>query len=308
MKMVVDNQIVRLLVSRDRKTLENPLISNSDNHLSFRWPSLLEYLGLGSIFSKLPEFDQSQPLFVACVSALCTHENSEDLFHVYDRLFAEVLNQINALPEIKASYLLEAINEKQQIEMNGLLSPALANYETLLTENASHTMHDLILYLAWDRMCVCMARLFDYQSTDPKFLRGISVFRDCLIESFLHITQQGKTAPGIWRMLEAFLFYQMREENLEKLSAAEWTMFSQSFQLLKAQEELVDFFYIDDAIVLEKEGKVEEQNSVCYVTLDSFERVDARISLAQHMIGKLISEVSNWGYVLRPKKIVYLDL
>ena len=182
-----------------------------------------------------------------------------------------------------------------------MLDPVLAAYETSLTENTSHTMHDLILYLAWDRMCVCMARLFDYQSTDPKFIKGIGVLRECLIESYQHIAQQARTIPSFYRMIEALFFYQVREENLQKHTAAEWTILSQSFEVLKEQDKLADFFYIDDAAILNQ--KVEED----YVTLDSPHKVNARLSLAQYMMDKLKSEVPSWGYTLHPKKIVYLE-
>src|SRR5947209_3159002 len=111
MKVIVDNQIVKLLVSNAAKILNNPLIFNEDNQVSFRWPSLLECLELGSVLSKLPAFDQDEPLFGACVTALCTNEETEVLCHLYDRLFAENLHQINALPQIKASFLLQAIHE-----------------------------------------------------------------------------------------------------------------------------------------------------------------------------------------------------
>lgn len=154
-------------------------------------------------------------------------------------------------------------------------------------------MHDLILYLAWDRMCVCTARLFDYQSNDPKFIKGIRVLRDCLIESYQHIAQQGRTTPGIYRMIESVFFYQMREENLGKLLPAQWTILTQSFQALKGQDELADFFYIDDGVTLEKVLKMEEEDSECYLTLDSPNRVNARLSLAQCMMDQLKSEVPN---------------
>lgn len=311
MKTIVDNQIVKLFVSNPSKILNNPLLFNENNHLSFRWPSLLEYLELGSIFSNLPAFGPDEPVFQACVLALCTNEVPEVLFHVYHRLFAEHLTQIKDLPQINPSFLLQAIKEQRQkissLELKNLLFPILDSYERSLTEKASHTMHDLILYLAWDRMCVHMARLFDYQSTDPKFIKGIGILRGCLIESYQHITQQGRTTPGIYRMFESFLFYEMREENFIKHTDAEWTSLSQSFPALKPQDELVDFFYIDDAVVPDRELKIEEENSQ-YLTLDSSNRINIRLSLAQYMMDKLKSEIPNWDYALRPKKIVYLEL
>lgn len=312
MKIIIDNQIVKLFVSNPAAILNNPLIANADNQVNFRWPSLLEYLHLGSVVSTLPAFGPNEPLFEACISALCTTEEREVLFHLYDRLFAENLRQIQALEQITPSFLLQAIHEQRHktyfLEAKIALAPTLAAYEASLTENASHTMHDLILYLAWDRMCVYMARVFDYPSTDPKFLKGIGVLRDCLIESYQHIAKQRRTTPGIYRMLEALLFYQMRAENLEKHSASAWAALSQSFQVLKAQDELVDLFYIDDAVISKKELNVEGDNSECYLTLDTSDRINIRLSFAQCMMDQLKSEVPNWYYTLRQNKIVSLKL
>jgi hypothetical protein len=306
MKIIVDNQIVKLFVSDPTKILDNSSIFNGENQINFRWPSLLEYLELGSILTNLSAFDSGEPLFKACVAALCANEEKEVIFHLYDRLFAENLTQISDLPQINPIFLLQAIEAQRQkvvfSEAQNMLSPALAAYETALTEKASHTMHDLILYLAWDRMCVWMARIFDYQSNDPKFIKGVSVLRECLIESYQHIAKQARTTPGIYRMLEAFVFYQMREENLEKLTVAEWTILSESFPMLKAQDKLVDFFYIDDAVIPEEDLNSPE----CYLTLDTSERVNTRLRLAQFMIDALKSEVPGWNYTLRPQKIIYL--
>lgn len=304
MKIIADNQVVRLLASDPTKIRNSPLLLKTGNQLSFKWPSLLEYLGLGSLFSNLPAFDQNNPLFMACISTLATTEEREVVFHLFDRLFAENLNHIKALAQIKAPFLLQAMGEQRQKSSSqdekDLFFPALAHYEASLTEKASPTMHDLILYLAWDRMCICAARLFDYQTTDPKFLRNSAILRDCLLESYQHISQKGQTRPGIYRMLESFLFYYMREENLEKLTDAEWALLSQSFQVLKAEGELADFFYIDDV--------GEQKGSECYLTLDSPSRLNTRLSFARCMIDKLKAEAPTWGYALQPKEIVYLEL
>lgn len=271
-----------------------------DNLNNSSWPSLLEYLGLGSIFSNLPSFDQSVPLFQACISTLCASEEEEVVFYLYDRLFAENLNQISALPQINSSFLLQIIKEQQQKKSFEILSV----YATSLTEKPSETIHDLILYLAWDRMCVCMARLFDYQSKDPKFIRAIDILRGCLIESYQHIAQQGRTNPSLYRMLESLVFYEMREENLENHNDAEWATLSQSFQALSSQDQLLDAHYIDDAVAREKGQEIEEEDSE-YLISDSPNRINPRLALAHYMTDKLRSEVANWDYVLRPIKINY---
>lgn len=294
MKVVLDNQIVKLL-AHETDIAKNPLLSNPDNQVSFGWSNLLEYLTLGSLLSNLPLFDETQPLFIACISALHANEEKEVLFYVYDQLFAENLNQIKALPQINASFLLQALKERP---LNALLSPTLIEKEIALLNRTSDTMHDLILYLAWDRMCVSLSRLFNYQSTDPLFIKGLDVLKECLIESYQHISQQGRTVPSIYRMMEALFFYQMRDENLQKHTDAEWTLLSQSFPVLKDQNELADFFYIDDAVISKEEA--------VYLTLDSPKDVQTRLALATYMIDKLKTDVLSWNYALQPKKIVYL--
>lgn len=311
MEIIVDNQIVNLLAQNAAAIAKIPLISDPGHQLSFRWPSLLEYLELGGLFSSLPAFDETQPLFQTCVSMLCANEDKEILLYVFDRLFTENLNQIKNLPQIRAPFLLQAIKRQRQtssyLAVQAVLSNVLVVCEAAFEVNTAHTMHDLILYLAWDRMCICMTRLFDYQSTDPKYIKGIGVLKECLLESYQHITQQGKTAPGIYRMLESFFFYEMREENLQKHTEADWEILNQSYKILKGQEELADFFYIDDAVIPAEELKSEEESSECYLTLESNEKVHARLALAHLMMRKLKAEVSQWDYVLQPKKIVCLS-
>jgi len=295
MQVIVDNKIVKLLVSNPAKILQ----FDRNITLSFRWPSLLEYLELGSLLSKLPV---EEKVLQACIATLFANEDPEVVQHLYERLFTENLKWVMALEEIEPSFLLQAIQKKRQspsfLEAAPILSPILATYETLFTKHAANTRHDLILYLAWDRMCVWMARLFDCQSADLKFLKGIHVLRECLIDSYQHITQQGRTIPSLYRMLEALLFYEMREENLQKLTAFEWATLSQSFQALKGQDELVDFFYIEDTAL---------SNSTYYLTLDSPDQVNARLSFAQCMLNRIKSEFPNWDYVLHPKNIAYFE-
>jgi hypothetical protein len=311
MEIIVDNKIVKLFATNPAKTTEIPLIADPKNQIIFRWPSLLEYLELGTIFSSLPPFDDTQPIFKTCIAMLNANEDKEILFYVFDRLFTENLNQIKNLSQIQAPFLIEAINAQRQktnlLAGERVLSEVLQTCETALKVHTVHTMHDLILYLAWDRMCMCMARIFDYQSTDPVFIKGIEVLKRCLIESYIHITQQGMTVPGIYRMFEALFFYDMREEHLQKHTATDWVILNQSYKTFIGQNELPDFFYIDDAIIPAEELKPENETSECYLTQDPTESVQARLALAQLMLSKLQAEYSQWNYVLQPQKIVCLS-
>lgn len=286
MKNVIDNQIVRKIVQAPNETL------NMEGVISLRWPTLLEYLGLGNLMQKFPPFDQNQPLFEECLKILFTHNAKDVLHHLYDQLFAECLTQIKNLPEINPSWLINEINSKRQkTPLTDLLEPDVFQYENALINNPSHTMHDLILFLGWDRMCVRTAILFDHQSADPTFMHSLEVLKDCLIESYHHIAQHGRTFPSLYRLIEALYFYEMREENLQTHSESEWTILSQALPALKGPDELADFFYIDDAVV------PNEENAVQYLTCDSPDKVNVRLALANYMLVKL-------NYPSWPKNII----
>jgi hypothetical protein len=294
MKIVIDNQIASLLKKEPSRLLENPFFPKQKGGISFRWPTLLVYLDLGSIFFALPPFEQNTPLFDAYITALHTSEEKENLFYLYDTLFAENLTQIQSLALLQPSFLLEAIKKQGEKSI-------LSTYEKALEEKTSDTMHDLILYLAWDRMCVCMNHLFNHQSMDAKFLQGIEVFKECLIESYQHITEQGRTSPGFYRLLEALFFYQMREERLYKHTQEEWSLLTKSFPALQQEKGLVDAFYIDDAV------GVEEKDKGVYLTMDSSDRVQLRFTLAGYMIDRLKKEIPGWKYNLYPQNVMFLE-
>ncbi len=312
MKIIVDNQILKMWVLDLLEEKKLSVLSDSADPLILRWPSLLMSLDLGDIFSKLPTFDEKNPLFQATVATLSETEEKEVVFHIFDQIFVENLNQIRSLSPIRGPFLLEAIHKKQTMfrpkKMMEKLYNALESYKIAFLHHSEETMHDLILYLAWDRMCVAMSRVFNYPSIDPKFLSSIRILKECLLESYQHISQQGRTKPGLFQLLQALFFYEMREENLPKHTSTEWEMFTRSFPALKAEEELIDFFYIDDAIFGGEEQEAESECSEVYVTLDSSNLVSLRTALAQYMVEKLKKEVPPWNYSLSAQKIVHLSI
>jgi hypothetical protein len=308
MKISVDNQIVRLFFHDTEKVLDSPLSSDESGHLNLDWPSLFEYLELGQVLSRLPSFDKSQVLFTACISALTEVDNPEDLFYIYDSLFTKMIEQVKSLPEVDASFLLQKMEEKKNKlsfwEMEKILSPALTAQEKVLKETPLEAMHDLVLYLAWDRMCICMARIFDYPSTHPKFLDNLKKLKWCLIESFQHIASQGRTTPSFYRLIEALFYYLMREEHLSLHPEADWELLTKSFPVLKDSNELVDVFYIDHALVPES---AMQEGSFCHLTVDPPEVVQSRLALANYMIERLKQEIPQWNYALRPGNIIHLS-
>jgi len=308
-KISVDNQVVRLFSQDAEKILESPLGAVEDGLLNLDWPSLFEYLELGRVFSQLTFFDPSQILFTATISALCEVNNPEDLFYIYDSLFTKIIEQVKSLPEVDANFLLQKLEEKKTKlsfwEMEKILSPALAIQERALRESKIEAMHDLVLYLSWDRMCVYMARIFDHPSNHPLFLDNLKKLKWCLIESYQHIASQGRTSPSFYRLIEALFYYQMREEHLHLHPEADWELLTQSFPILKNQNELIDIFYIDHAIA--PASNVEE-GSFCHLTIDPPELVQSRLALAHYMIEKLKEEIPQWNYALRPMNIIHLSI
>lgn len=302
MKVSVDHRIVRMLSQEGGKGLGSKL--GDHGYLSFNWASLLEYLDLGQLFSQVPPFD-STPIYTATISALCEVENLEDLFYIYDSLFTAMIKQIKSLPEMDALFLLQKIEEKKKspsfLQVEKILIPALAIHERMLRDRTSHAMHDLVLYLAWDRMCICMARIFDYRSNHPIFIENVKRLKWCLIESYNHITSDGKTSPSFYRLTEALFYYQMREEHTHP--KAEWELLTKSFPALKDPNELHDFFYIDEAI---RPASKTEEESHCHMTVDPPEMVQSRFDLAQYIIGRLKEEIPQWNYRLYPSGIVHL--
>ncbi len=295
MKKSIDNQIARLLSSDTAKAVD----CLGEGEVSFSWPSLLEYLGMGQLLSSLPSFDKESNLFIASISALSEVENTEDVFYIYDSLFTVVLKALKALAEISPAFLLEKIEEKKG--KGALLDAFLLSNEKRLKENPTEAIHNLVLYLAWDRMCIYIARLFDCQCQEPRFIENLKKLKDCLIESYQHIAHQG-TTPSFYRMVEALFYYQMREEQLALHNEAEWKLLNQSFAVLKDSNELSDVFYIDNAVILDSQ----QEEELYHVTFDPPEIVQCRLALAHYMMAKIQKETPEWHYTLTPSRIIHL--
>lgn len=288
MKLVIDKQLVDTL-SLENGGMEQHAALKAPHRIDLRWPTFLEAIGLSSVLYSLPDFTEQ------CIKKLELCEDNNSVYQLFDGLFAETLTQVKSIQELNAPYLLQAIADH---EIKPWFSAPLEPYKQKLMESPKLAMHDLVLYLGWDRMCLAMSRIWDHQSPDPKFQRGIEVLKDCLIESFQHIHIDGRTAPSLYRLFEALFFYYMREENIQKHTDEEWALLNQSFQILKAPGELADIFYIDD-MLLPKEDQM-------YITLDSEEKVRARNAFASFMLSRLKKEVPSWNFSSHKKEVVSL--
>lgn len=296
MRIIADNKIIQELVNNPEPRLKDPIFQNPDAFIHFEWPSLLQFIGYDDIFAEMPAFDHTHKLFHAIVDTFTKHDEDEVVFHIYDHLFAENLKEISSIQKIKAPVILQAIHKQMDKPSyaltSKLLSKTLSIYEKKLFEDTENTIHDLILYLGWDRMCVSVSYLFNYQTDEPKYIEAIKVMGDCLIESFQHISQHGRTAPGISRMIETLFYYEMREEIMHDHPEPVWQMLTQSFPALKSHDSLIDFLYIDNAVIPFEKYLDDE-----YMTVDSPELIKARFNLANYILPPL-------NYSLSPKKII----
>lgn len=316
MNFFVDNPLLRKISTFKNEDQRSSLLKacinahvlteNQQIQIAFGWPSLLEYLNLGSLFQDFPKFDQQEEPLQEMISILSLQPEREQLIHLYDQLFVHCLTHVKALPEIHPHFLLNQIQEKSPNPP--LFALSLDSYKKAFLENPSHTIHDLILYLAWDRVCVNLAIVFEHLYPKTDILNHLEVLKECLVESFQHITSQGRTAPGFFRLIEALYAYQMRDENLQTHTDSEWLILCQSARTLKPRELLNDIFYVDATLIQkEKVNKVQQEKSVVKIlTLDSSEVVKASLSLAHYIIEKLKHEIPDWQYTLSPVEVICL--
>ncbi|MBS0628399.1 MAG: hypothetical protein JSS09_09335 [Verrucomicrobia bacterium] len=299
MKAFIDHQLLKNINEKHFiESCRNKIIISSDEQIEvlLDWFSLLEYIDLGSLLTTFPNFDEKNIIFTCLTSS--ANLSKDVVIRLFDQIFIQCLTQVKDLPEINPSFLLQKIKQKQRTP---LFFSSLNRYEELLTKDPSHTIHDLILYLAFDRVCVCIAFLFEQISSQVDRLETL---KECLIESFQHIKQDGKTSPGFFRFIEALYAYLMREEKLQSYLDSEWNILCQISTALQPREALLDLFYIDSAIIKNQE---EEKNTVKAFTLESKNSVTSKINFSLYMIKKLQLEVPGWNYIFSPSEIYYIQ-
>jgi hypothetical protein len=246
------------------------------------WPYLFKALSIGPLFEEFPLVDEKDSLFSCIVSSLETGEDKEFLIQLYDQVFVECLTLVQTMPEVDPFYLLSKIKEKRQ-------SDELLSYQERLEKEPYLARHDLVLYLAWDRVCVYLAVLFERSYRQKAALEGLQVLKDCLVESFLHINSLGKTKPGFFRMAEALFAYYLREELIDTHSEEEWDVFCKSTSILRPRDQWIDVPYVDECIMTTR------QEPGSYESQDSLDVIELSQKFAKCMIEKLQKEYPEWN-------------
>ncbi len=272
--------------------------------LHLNWPSFLEIIDLEALFWSFHPLNEEDALYNFLLSMLNKNDQQVLLTCLYDQVFIDCLTKVKKLPQIDQTFLLNQIQKKRDLIqvplVKKLFAASLNYYEKLLQVDPYHTIHDLTLYLAWDRVCVNLAVIFEHPSF--KSVDGLTTLKECLIESFQHITKQGETTPGFFRFMEALYAILMREENLPIYSEEEWLILCQSAEALRSREIVCDAPYID-RILVDKYSNSKKRAQLI-LTLDSIEKVNASLKLAEFEIKKLNQEKMAWNYSLSPVEIV----
>ncbi|MGK5595494.1 MAG: hypothetical protein ACSNEK_09085 [Parachlamydiaceae bacterium] len=315
MKLFADNDLVRKLLEATAPFSLNDVLRQAGLQMAdkkiaiqLKWPSLIEYLDQGAVFQNFPNFIEHSQLFKLGISALAIDAPKDLLIEMYDQIFVECLTEVKALPFLDQSFLLQHLQQqrKEHPYAEELLASSLDEYERKLKEQAYQTLHDFTLYLAWDRVCIHLAILFEHVSKNPRILNGLDVLKECLLESFQHITQQGKSAPSFFRLIEALYAYQMRQENLHAHSDEEWQVLCEGAHILKPREELADVSYIDLAIQDENDVRGFDHSPITVLSMQPKENIQKTLTLAQLTIDKLKKEKKDWHYLVSPINILCL--
>ncbi len=290
MKIIIDHQVVRKVVSGE-------FIWNDEVKSVFLERSaFLECVGLGNVFDTIPKFDDKNIFFSFCTSDLTFNLNKEVITHLYDQIFIECLTDVQNTRFINKDNLYQQIQEKKK-GLHAYLVEGLDLYEQRLLNNPQDLIHDLTLYLAWDVVCIRIAILFENISSDSRNSDLLKGLKECLLESFDHITREGKTKPGFFRMIEAFYAYQMRQELLDTYKEEEWGILCKSCKSLMDREQFADVFYLS----------LESSFDFSVITIDSSEKIEATLLFSEYILEKIKEEFPFWSYRAFSSKIIQIQ-
>ena len=313
MRFHIDQKIARKIASLDVKDREIflegikvAIAAENDLQFVLDWAALLELLGYSGLVGSLQQTEAKKKIFSSVVQALKMDSDNEVIFYLFDQIFVECLTEVKTLkPILHPDILIDQVRSLLTYPLfpnQDPFSGTLRYYDKRLTENLQDTLHDLILYLAWDRVSVYIAMIFDDVSL--KIKDGLRLLKDCLIESFQHIKGDGKTHPGFFRLIEALYAFEMKDENLQNYTDADWKTLCESVQALQPRDSLADVCFIDTALVSDL---IQDKPLLKVLTLKSPNEVKTIISLANFMLKLLRTELSDqWRYGLCPYEILCL--
>lgn len=311
MRVFIDNRLMQRMMCTELKDETGVFLKKhikmqqEDLKITLNWSSLFKYIGLDSIFEEFPKFNEQHDLFSLVITAISSDQEKECIVRLYDQIFVECLTHVKAMSFVHPEFLYNRICKKRSSFFDpSMFSDSLNEYERRLIESPYNTIHDLILYLAWDRVCNYLSRVFEYVFPGPSPKKGLAVMKECLVESFCHITAQGKSAISFFKLVEAIYAYQMREENLQLHTDSEWQVLCEGLCSIGFRGDLSCVPYIDAALC--PLGGVQKKDPLIVFTMDSISEVKAGLALGQYIIEKLRKEDFKWAYDFCLEEIICL--
>jgi hypothetical protein len=283
MKIYLDNLSIQKFKNHE---IQDVAFSNTDD-VFFTLANLMGFLDLKYIFDAIAKFDNQNELFQFIVSKAAEDQDPNFLMDLYDQLFAQVLTDVKNLKEVNASFLLQSLSEHEN-HCIPIYSKAITYFKQILSDVPKQAIHDLTLYLAFDRMTIAVAELFEQQQCKIGSLR---IFRNCIIESFQHITKNSKVTLGFFRLMEALYAFDMRNENLDTYSEGDFETLCKSSKVLSDRDRICFIPYVDIALM-----HMSEEKEITCLTTDSEEKVELTLVFADFMINKLYQEGIGWEY------------
>lgn len=303
MRYFVETRLLKLNMPNLKLYLTQLKNKGNKLQLNYYWPTLFGLLEMENLFENFFTLEEDNPLFKAIITALNNPLNADLLMRLYDQIFVECLTHVKNMPQINDLSLIKKIKEHKHLEtmqqFNELTAPLFDYYTNYLTHHRCEAMHNLILFLAWDRVCVNLAIIFEHDPSSTSIREGLNLLKACVLESFQHITSQKKSAPSFFRLLETLYADAMRQENLDHHTEAGWKILCQGAALLKPREQLADLFFIDGAIKEVSAQESLEQDSLSFISSRSNEEIEAGVNLANYLNLEVKNWMKDWPYLVK---------
>lgn len=266
--------------------------------ITFNWPTFLTFLGIDDLLKNFPAFDSSNELYRIMMEVIESNPPKEVYFDLFDQLFVDCLTHIKAIPEVDANYLTGELRAK---EKPAFLAESLLQWELALTENPKIFLHDLTLYLGWDRVCVRLAILFETVPDTVTSREWYQMLRGCLAESFQHISRQGRTEPSFFRLQEALYAYDMRDDMLQKHTEAAWEILTKGAMSLSSREKAPELGFLDRSVT----DKAYNTTGTIFCA-ESEEKILAGWNLAKYYLLTFETDFPEWDFHLADTSITFV--
>lgn len=152
-------------------------------------PSFLRSIGREEPFEEFPFFGPGEKVFSTVISLFSQELTRTQWEEVFDQLGSLCLTYVQRL--------------------------------SWLSQDLSDYRNQIVLYLTWDRMCVWTGIIWDFFAESAERL-SLSIWKELLIESFVHIHQTKQTVPSLFRLVDALYRYSLMRSQRDAHEESLW--------------------------------------------------------------------------------------